>query len=278
MSEFKDECGVFGVFDHRDAARLTYLGLYALQHRGQEAAGIVSAGDGTFRSRKQQGYVADVFDEKSLESLGGRHAIGHTRYSTSGENNAANMQPIYIECKFGEIAVCHNGNLVNAHLLRSELVQRGSIFRTTSDTEVILHLFAKSLQTQVEDALLDAVRSIEGAFSLLFLTHDALVGVRDPRGFRPLIIGKLKDTYVLCSETCALDLIDAEYIREVEPGEMVVIDQNGIHSHFPFPKEQPRHCVFEPRLFRSTGQRRLLSRRERYPAGNGPATRSGDAR
>jgi len=245
MSEFKDECGVFGVFNQPDAARLTYLGLYALQHRGQEAAGIVSAGEGRFKSRKKQGYVADVFDEDSLEKLGGRHAIGHTRYSTSGENNAANMQPIYIECKYGEIAVCHNGNLVNAHLLRSELVQRGSIFRTTSDTEVILHLFAKSLQSQIEDALLDAVRSIDGAFSLLFLTQEALVGVRDPRGFRPLIIGKLKGSFVLCSETCALDLIDAEYVREVEPGEMVVIDENGLRSHFPFPKEQHRHCVFE---------------------------------
>lgn len=245
MSEFKDECGVFGVLGHHDAARLTYLGLYALQHRGQEAAGIVTSGGESFASRKRQGYVADVFDEDALEKLSGRNAIGHTRYSTSGESNSANMQPIYIECKFGEIAVCHNGNLVNAHLLRSELVQHGSIFRTTSDTEVILHLFAKSLQTQIEDALLDAVRSIEGAFSLLFLTKDALIGVRDPRGFRPLILGQIGDTYVLCSETCALDLIDATYVREVEPGEMVIIDSNGPRSHFPFPKEQPSHCVFE---------------------------------
>jgi len=245
MSGFKDECGVFGIFGHNDAARLSYLGLYALQHRGQEAAGIVTSTESGFKSRKKQGYVAEVFNEGQLEKLNGRSAIGHTRYSTSGENNKSNMQPIYIECKFGEIAVCHNGNLVNAHLLRHELVERGSIFRTTSDTEVVLHLYAKSLQQSREDAIFDAVRSVSGAFSLLFLTDDALVGVRDPRGFRPLIIGKLDDSYVLCSETCALDLIEADYVREVEPGEMVVIDANGIRSLRPFAEMPPSHCIFE---------------------------------
>ena len=248
MSGFKDECGVFGVFDHPDAARLTYLGLYALQHRGQEAAGIVTSAksrNGAFLSRKRKGYVSDIFDAESLEKLEGERAIGHTRYSTSGENNNANTQPIFIDCKFGEIAVCHNGNLVNAHVLRQDLVNRGSIFRTTSDTEVVLHLFAKSSQRYAEDAIVDAVKWIEGAFSLLFLTHDALYGVRDPRGFRPLIIGKLKDSYVLCSETCALDLIDAEYVRDVEPGEMVVIDKDGLHSHHPFPETTTHHCIFE---------------------------------
>lgn len=245
MSGFKDECGVFGIFGHPDAARVTYLGLYALQHRGQEAAGIVVSGSSGFRSRKKQGYVAEVFDETSLESLDGQNAIGHTRYSTSGENNAANMQPIYIECKFGEIAVCHNGNLVNAHLLRHDLVERGSIFRTTSDTEVILHLYAKSMQTERVDAVFDAVQTVEGAFSLLFLTKDALFGIRDPRGFRPLILGKLGDSYVLCSETCALDLIDAEFIREVEPGEMVILDGTGVRSLRPFAPTEPSHCIFE---------------------------------
>ena len=245
MSGFKDECGVFGIFGHPDASRVTYLGLYALQHRGQEAAGIVTSSESGFRSRKKKGYVADVFDAKALEKLTGSQAIGHTRYSTSGESNNANIQPIYIECKFGEIAVCHNGNLVNAHLLRHQLVERGSIFRTTSDTEVILHLYAKSMQRSREDAIFDAVRTVNGAFSLLFLTENALVGVRDPRGFRPLILGKLGSSYVLCSETCALDLIDAEYVREVEPGEMVVIDRDGMRSLRPFGPAPPSHCIFE---------------------------------
>ena len=242
---FHDECGVFGIYGHPDAARLTYLGLYALQHRGQEAAGIVTSTPKGFRSRKKQGYVADVFHARALEKLEGESAIGHTRYSTSGESNNANIQPIYIECKFGEIAVCHNGNLVNAHVLRHELVERGSIFRTTSDTEVILHLYAKSMQRSREDAIFDAVRTVAGAFSLLFLTEESLVGVRDPRGFRPLVIGKLDGCYVLCSETCALDLIDAEYVRDVEPGEMVVIDESGLRSLRPFAPEQASHCIFE---------------------------------
>ena len=245
MSGFKDECGVFGIFGHPEAARVTYLGLYALQHRGQEAAGIVVAGASGFRSRKKQGYVADVFDESSLESLKGQNAIGHTRYSTSGENNANNIQPIYIDCKFGEIAVCHNGNLVNAHLLRHNLVESGSIFRTTSDTEVILHLYAKSSQAERVDAVFDSVQTVEGAFSLLFLTEDALFGIRDSRGFRPLILGKLDESYVLCSETCALDLIDAQYVREIEPGEMVIIDKNGVRSLRPFVEAKPAHCIFE---------------------------------
>ena len=244
---FKDECAVFGIYGHPEAARMTYLGLYALQHRGQEAAGIVTAGKpgGRFRSRKKKGYVADVFHARALEKLEGTTAIGHTRYSTSGENNASNIQPIYIECKFGEIAVCHNGNLVNAHLLRHELVERGSIFRTTSDTEVILHLYAKSMQRSREDAIFDAVRTVSGAFSLLFLTEDALIGVRDPRGFRPLILGRLGESHVLCSETCALDLIDADYVREIAPGEMVVIDETGVRSLHPFGEVRPSHCIFE---------------------------------
>ncbi|HXV60777.1 MAG TPA: amidophosphoribosyltransferase [Vicinamibacteria bacterium] len=245
MSGFRDECGVFGIFGHPDAARLTYLGLYALQHRGQEAAGIVTSGEKGFASRKRQGYVAEVFDAEALESLGGTNAIGHTRYSTSGESNNANTQPIHIECKFGEIAVCHNGNLVNAHVLRHGLVERGSIFRTTSDTEVILHLYAKSLQREPTDAIVDALRGVEGAFSLLFLTNDAIYGARDPRGFRPLVLGKLDSSYVLCSETCALDLIDATLVREIEPGELVRISPDGVRSYRPFPPAPASQCIFE---------------------------------
>jgi amidophosphoribosyltransferase len=246
MSGFKDECGVFGILGHPEAAAVTYLGLYALQHRGQEAAGIVTSGRGSgFRTRKARGYVADVFDADSLEKLGGPNAIGHTRYSTAGDNTDDNIQPLHIECKFGDIAVCHNGNLVNAHLLRRELVEGGSIFRTTSDTEVVLHLYARSTQKDRIDAIFDAIRRIEGAFSLLFLTEDALFGVRDPRGFRPLIVGKLGGNFVLCSESCALDLIDAEYVREVEPGEMVVIDKDGLRSMRPFAEAAPAQCIFE---------------------------------
>jgi amidophosphoribosyltransferase len=246
VSGFKDECGVFGIFGHPEAAGVTYLGLYALQHRGQEAAGIVTSGGGKgFRTRKARGYVADVFDADTLAKLSGPNAIGHTRYSTAGANTDENIQPVHIECKFGEIAVCHNGNLVNAHLLRHELVQEGSIFQTTSDTEVVLHLYARSTQKERLDAIYDAIRQIEGAFSLLFLTEDALYGVRDPRGFRPLIVGKLGESTVLCSESCALDLIDAEYVREVEPGEMVIIDNSGLRSVRPFAAAPPAQCIFE---------------------------------
>lgn len=243
--KFHDECGVFGIFGHVDAARLTYLGLYALQHRGQEAAGIVTSSSKGFQGRKRQGYVAEVFDAGSLEKLEGQAAIGHVRYSTAGENSAANAQPMYIDCKFGEIAICHNGNLVNAHILRHDLVRQGSIFRTTSDTEVILHLYAKSTQTSIEDAIIDALAPLQGAFTLLFLTSHALYGVRDPRGFRPLVLGELDHSYVLCSETCALDLIDARFVREVEPGEMIVISESGVRSLRPFPSEPSHQCVFE---------------------------------
>lgn len=242
---FRDECGLFGVFNHPEASRLTYLGLYGLQHRGQEAAGIVAASERGLHLEKSLGYVADVFDAETLGRLDGTSAIGHVRYSTAGSNTPVNAQPIFIDCKFGEIAVCHNGNLVNAHLLRSELVSRGSIFRTTSDTEVILHLFARSDQKELIDALLDALRPLEGAFTLLFLTPKALIGVRDPRGFRPLVLGRLGESYVLSSETCALDLIDASYLREIEPGEAVVIDRQDLQSLHPFPPGRAFQCVFE---------------------------------
>lgn len=244
---FRDECGVVGVWDHPEAARLAYLGLYALQHRGQEAAGIVAVSpDGpALKGVNGPGHVADVFDVESLDSLPGRAAIGHTRYSTSGENSAENIQPIQIECRYGQIAVCHNGNLVNAHVLRRQLVDRGSIFRTTSDTEVLVHLFAKSGQATELDAVVEAVRQAEGAFSLLFLTPNALYAVRDPRGFRPLLLGRVGDGHVVCSETCALDLLDAEFVRDLEAGEMLRIDADGVHSLTVFDSKPVSQCIFE---------------------------------
>ena len=191
------------------------------------------------------GHVADVFDVEKLDALAGRAAIGHTRYSTAGDSSPKNIQPIQIECKFGHIAVCHNGNLVNAHILRHMLVQRGSIFRTTSDTEVLVHLFAKSGQTEELEAVAEAVRQAEGAFSLLFLTEDALYAVRDPRGFRPLLLGRAGDGYVVCSETCALDLLDGEYIRDIEAGELIRIDGDGVHSLKVFDEAPVSQCIFE---------------------------------
>jgi amidophosphoribosyltransferase len=242
---FHDECGLFGIFGHPEAARLTYLGLYALQHRGQESAGIVSS-DGTgLRLEKGLGLVADFFDDARLESLAGDRAMGHVRYSTAGPSVALNAQPIVIDCHRGPIALGHNGNLVNAELLRQELESAGSIFQSTSDTEVILHLYARSHREKLEDAIAASLTKVRGAFSLLFMTKDALVAARDPWGFRPLVIGQLEGATIVCSETCALDLIDADYVRDVEPGEMVVIDRNGMRSFRPFPPEQPRQCIFE---------------------------------
>jgi amidophosphoribosyltransferase len=242
---FHDQCGVFGIFGHPEAAHLAYLGLYALQHRGQESAGIV-ASDGTrLRAHKGLGLVNDVFDEDALRALTGHAAIGHTRYSTAGDSVERNAQPILIDCHRGPIALGHNGNLVNAALLREELEAAGSIFQSTSDSEVILHLYARNHRARLEDAIAASLSKIMGAFSLLFLTRDALVAVRDPWGFRPLVLGRVGDAWVACSETCALDLLDAEYVRDVEPGELVVIDRNGARSFRPFPPEPLHHCVFE---------------------------------
>ncbi len=244
---FRDECGVVGVWSRPEAARLAYLALYAQQHRGQEAAGIVTAGANGrgLLGRNGVGHVADVFDRTTLESLPGTAAIGHTRYSTAGDSSPRNIQPIHIECKFGEIAVCHNGNLVNAHLLRRKLVDRGSIFRTTSDTEVLLHLFAKSGQDAEFEAVCEAVRQAEGAFSLLFLTKNALYAVRDPRGFRPLVLAKAGNGHVVCSETCALDLLGAEYVRDIEAGELLRISDAGVESFRVFEPAPAAQCVFE---------------------------------
>ena len=243
---FRDACGVFGIFQHREAANLTYLGLHGLQHRGQESAGIVTSNGEKLFEAKGMGQVAEVFrGKKDLVRLKGTLAIGHVRYSTAGESRLANAQPIRIDSHRGEIALCHNGNLVNARALRDELEKNGSIFQTTTDTEVVLHLMARSAFADLQGAVIDALKQLEGAFSMLFLTPDALYGVRDPYGFRPLSLGKLRDTYILTSETCALDLIGARPIRDLEPGELVRISADGIESHHPFPRVEPASCIFE---------------------------------
>jgi amidophosphoribosyltransferase len=242
---FHDQCGLFGIYGHPEAPRLTYLGLYALQHRGQESAGIVTSDGSRLRLERGMGLVSDVFTDDRLDALGGDRAVGHVRYSTAGDTVAANAQPILIDCHRGPIALAHNGNLVNAALLRGELEAAGSIFQSTSDTEVILHLYARSHRERLEDAIATSLSKVMGAFSLLFLTPDMLVAARDPWGFRPLVVGRLADATIVCSETCALDLIDADYVREVEPGELLVIDKGGMRSFRPFPPEAHRQCVFE---------------------------------
>jgi len=245
LDKFKDECGVFGIFGNPEAANLTYLGLYALQHRGQESAGIVTADGERMRVSRAMGHVAEAFDESALEALPGHLAIGHTRYSTAGESRINNAQPFLIDCAHGQIAVAHNGNLVNARELRDELVQAGAIFQTSSDTEVLLHLYARSKAPAVEEALIESVTQIRGAFSLVLLTKDRLIAVRDPNGFRPLALGKLGDAWILCSETCALDLIGGTYVRDVEPGEVLIISDGGLRSIKAFPPAPLSHCVFE---------------------------------
>jgi amidophosphoribosyltransferase len=245
LDKFKDECGVFGIFGNPEAANLTYLGLYALQHRGQESAGIVTADGERMRASRAMGHVAEAFDEGALEGLPGHLAIGHTRYSTAGESRLSNAQPFLIDCAHGQIAVAHNGNLVNARELREELVRAGAIFQTSSDTEVLLHLYARSKAPSIEEALIESVSQIRGAFSLALLTKDRLIAVRDPNGFRPLALGKLGDSWIVCSETCALDLIGATYVRDVEPGELLVISDGGLRSIKPFPQSRLSQCVFE---------------------------------
>jgi amidophosphoribosyltransferase len=242
---FHDQCGLFGIVGHPEAAHLAYMGLYALQHRGQESAGIV-ASDGTqLRIEKGMGLVNDVFTEARLGALPGDRAMGHVRYSTAGETVSSNAQPYLIECHRGPIAVGHNGNLVNAAILRQELEAAGSIFQSTSDTEVILHLYARSHRERLEDAIAASLYKVMGAFSLLFLTPEALVAARDPWGFRPLVVGRLEGATIITSETCALDLIDAEYVRDVEPGEIIVVSDSGVRSFHPYPPEPSAHCIFE---------------------------------
>jgi amidophosphoribosyltransferase len=245
IDKFKDECGVFGIFGHPEAANMTYLGLYALQHRGQESAGIAASDGEHVRVSRAMGYVADTFDGAALAELPGSAAIGHVRYSTAGESGLSNAQPILIDCAHGQIAICHNGNLVNARELRDDLVRQGSIFQSSSDTEVILHLYARSKAVSAEDAVVESVAQVRGAFSLALVTRDRMIAVRDPHGFRPLALGRLDDAVVVCSETCAMDLIGATYVRDVEPGEIVVISAGGIRSIKPFPPAPLSHCIFE---------------------------------
>jgi amidophosphoribosyltransferase len=245
LDKFKDECGVFGIFGHPEAANMTYLGLYALQHRGQESAGIAASNGERVRISKSMGYVADVFDGETLSQLAGPIAIGHVRYSTAGESKLLNAQPILIDCAHGQIALCHNGNIVNARELRDELVQQGSIFQSNSDTEVILHLYARSKAGSVEGAIIESVSQVQGAFSLVMQTRDSLIAVRDPHGFRPLALGRLGDAVVICSETCAMDLIGATYERDVEPGEILIVNRDGVRTFKPFPPAPLAHCIFE---------------------------------
>ncbi len=243
---FHDECGVFGVYGHSEAANLVYLGLYALQHRGQEAAGIVSVEERMFLAHRHYGLVADVFRRNELDSLKGSQAIGHVRYSTSGGSiNARNRQPLVVDTAYGGMAVAHNGNLVNGVEMRRQLEGRGSIFQSTMDTEVIVHLTALSRRKSFAERLVEALSQVQGSYALLAMNEQCIIGARDPYGLRPLVLGRLGDGYVFSSETCALNLIEAEFIRDVEPGEVVVIGPNGIESFFPFPKQPRRLCIFE---------------------------------
>ncbi len=243
--KFHDHCGVFAVQGHPEAAKLTYLGLHALQHRGQESAGIAASDGHKMVSYKGMGHVAEVFTEEVINTLKGDSAIGHTRYSTAGDTDLKNAQPLVVSCQKGEVALAHNGNLVNASSLRKELESRGDIFQTTSDSEVILHYFARSKHTGIPEATADALDRVVGAYSLVMLFKDCVLAVRDPRGFRPLCLGKLDGAYVAASETCAFDLINAEYLREVEPGEMVILDGSGISSLRFAPPAPQSQCIFE---------------------------------
>jgi len=245
QDKFRDECGVFGIHGHPDAARLTYLGLYALQHRGQESCGIVSSHNEELRQERAMGYVADAFDQTTLDRLTGASAIGHVRYSTAGDVSIREAQPFLVACQHGQIAVCHNGNLPFAREERRKLEREGAIFSSTSDTEVVLHGIARSRAGSVREAIPEVLRNTEGAFSMLFLTPTELIAIRDPRGFRPLALGRLGDSWVVGSETCAFDLIDAQYVRDVEPGEMLVIDETGLRSSHPLEEQKPSMCLFE---------------------------------
>jgi amidophosphoribosyltransferase len=241
-----DECGVFGVFGHKDAAALTALGLHALQHRGQEAAGMVTFDGHHFHSLRRLGHVADNFSSKqAIEGLPGDRAIGHNRYSTSGDTVERNIQPLFADFDSGGFAISHNGNLTNAVHLRRELVKRGSLFHSTTDTEVIVHLIATSTYVGVLDRMIDALKQVEGAYSLAALTPDSMIGIRDPIGVRPLVLGVLDNAWILASETCALDIIGARFVRDLDAGEMVIITEDGIESIKPFPPQKSRHCIFE---------------------------------
>jgi len=242
----KEECGVFGIVGDGDAAAHTALGLHALQHRGQEAAGIVSYDGTQFHSHRGMGHVSENFDSDTVERLKGHMAVGHTRYATTGDVILRNVQPLFAEYEFGGFAVAHNGNLTNALTLRRELQKRGCLFQSTSDTEVVTHLIALSEASTVEERLIDALRQIEGAYSFVCLTNNAVFGVRDPLGVRPLVLGKSGNAHILCSETCALDIIGAEFVRDIEPGELIILSHDGsVRSLHPFPRQNARFCIFE---------------------------------
>ena len=245
--KFHDECGVFGISNHPESTALTVLGLHALQHRGQEAAGVVSCDKKQFHSHKSLGHVSDNFNSQPvIESLPGDCAIGHVRYSTAGGAGMRNIQPMFADLSTGGFAVAHNGNLTNALMLRQLLVSKGSIFQSTSDSEVIIHLVATSTYQKLKDRVIDALRRVEGGFAIVALSDDSLIGARDPLGIRPLVLGKLSDnSYIFASETCALDIIGAEYVRDVEPGELITVNEKGLHSMKPFPAQKPRPCIFE---------------------------------
>ncbi|HEX8143465.1 MAG TPA: amidophosphoribosyltransferase [Pyrinomonadaceae bacterium] len=243
--KFRDECGVFGIYGHAEAARLTYLGLYALQHRGQESCGIVASDGAELRSERAMGLVSDVFNETRLDRLPGASAIGHVRYSTAGEVSIREAQPFLVACQHGQVAICHNGNLPFASEERKRLERTGAIFSSTSDTEVVLHGIARSQARSISEAIPEVLRDTEGAFSMLFLTPDSLIAIRDPRGFRPLALGRLGQAWVVASETCAFDLIEARYVRDVEPGEMIVINDEGLQSSLPLPERPHSMCIFE---------------------------------
>ena len=246
LDKLREECGIFGISSHQDAAALVALGLHALQHRGQEGCGIVSFDGKNYHSEKRQGLVGDHFTNfETIKKLPGNFAIGHNRYSTTGETSLRNIQPFFADLHTGGLSIAHNGNLTNALILRETLVKDGAIFRTTSDTETIVQLIAKSKRDKFVDKLIDTLFQIQGGYSLILMTNKKLVGVRDPFGIRPLVIGKLKNSYILASETCALDIVGATYVREVENGEIVVIENNDLKSIKPFPKQKSRPCVFE---------------------------------
>lgn len=246
LDKLKEECGVFGISNHIDASALVALGLHALQHRGQEGCGIVSFDGKNYHSEKRQGLVGDHFtNSEIIKKLPGEFAIGHNRYSTTGETSLRNIQPFFADLHMGGLSVAHNGNLTNALLLRENLVKDGAIFRTTSDTETIVQLIAKSKRIKFLDKLIDALFQIQGGYSLILMTNKKLVGVRDPFGIRPLVIGKLKNSYIFASETCALDIVGAKFLREVENGEIVFVENEKLESIKPFPVQKPRPCVFE---------------------------------
>ena len=244
--KLREECGIFGVSSHEDSSALVALGLHALQHRGQEGCGIVSYDGNNYHSEKRQGLVGDHFTKKEvIKKLPGKFAIGHNRYSTTGETSLRNIQPFFADLHVGGISIAHNGNLTNALALRETLVKDGAIFRTTSDTETIVQLIAKSKRKKIVDKLIDALFQIQGGYSLVIMTNKKLIGVRDPFGIRPLVVGKLKDSFIFASETCALDIVGAKFLREVENGEIIVIEDNKLNSIKPFPVQKSRPCIFE---------------------------------